>query len=263
MGAFQKNKTKSKWWSILKEFNLNPLPTTLSFRADANRQFGAYRSRNIGGPVNILPETYNKFFNYNRTYTLHWDLTHSLNIDFQAIDHASVDEPDGRLNKQGKQQMWTNFLKGGRNLLYQQQASASYVLPTNKIPVLDWTILRATYGTTYSWTAASLLATTLGNTLQNSQQKQIYGEFDFSRLYSKSKLLRALEAPNNPAPKPNQSANKSDSARNKNQPTQPVSKMFHPIIIFFKSFCKNINFNQTHKYFLFGKFFFNNLWICR
>jgi cell surface protein SprA len=234
---FKKMKSKSKWISIIKDFNVKLLPTTISFRADANRQFGAYRSRNIGGPVNLLPETYNKFFNYNRTYTVHWDLTNSLSLDFMAVDHASVDEADGRLNKQGKEQMWTNFLKGGRNLLYQQQASATYLLPTSKIPVLDWTIIKATYATTYSWTAASLLALSLGNTLQNSQQKQISGEFDFGRLYSKAKILRQLQfqqALSNTT-RPNQTNNKTDSAKNKNQNIQQNTAQYN---VFLKVFVR-------------------------
>jgi cell surface protein SprA len=213
----KKIKSKSKWLSLLKDFNVNLLPTTLSFRADANRQFGAYRSRNIGG-LGLLPETYNKFFNYNRTYTVHWDLTRQLSLDFMAIDHASVDEPDGRLNKAGKEELWTNFVRGGRNLLYQQQASASYLLPTTKIPFLDWTTVKVSYGTTYSWTAASLLAQSLGNTLQNSQQDQISSEFDFNRLYSKSKLLRALGFQPTANIRPGQGLNKSDSAKNKPPP---------------------------------------------
>ncbi|HEX4372502.1 MAG TPA: cell surface protein SprA, partial [Puia sp.] len=135
--------------------------------------------------------------------------------------------------------LWTNFLKGGRNLLYQQQASASYTLPTAKIPLIDWTQIRVTYGTTYSWTAASLLAQSLGNTLQNSNQKQVTGEFNFSQLYGKSKLLRALDAQqqtkNNTSNRNNPNANKADSARNKaNQKNQQnISPQINPFIKFF------------------------------
>jgi cell surface protein SprA len=154
-----------------------------------------------------------------------------------AVDHASVDEADGRLNKQGKEQMWTNFLKGGRNLLYQQQASATYLLPTSKIPVLDWTIIKATYATTYSWTAASLLALSLGNTLQNSQQKQISGEFDFGRLYSKAKILRQLQFQPTltNSKKPNQTNNKTDSAKNKSQNIQQNTAQYN---VFLKVFVR-------------------------
>ncbi|HXB46047.1 MAG TPA: cell surface protein SprA, partial [Puia sp.] len=185
-------KSKSLWYALIKDFNLNPLPSVLGFREDANRQFGAYRSRNIGSDF-LLPETYNKFFNIRRSYVLRWDLTRSLNIDFSAINNSVVDEDSGRLDKTGRKNMWSNFWKGGRNVFYQQTTNISYTLPTNKLPALDWTTIRVGYAATYSWTAASLLAVTLGNTLQNSQSKNLTGELDFTKLYSKSKWLRAID----------------------------------------------------------------------
>ena len=224
---FQKRvKSKSKWYSLIKELNFNPMPSVLSFRADINKQFGAYRSRNIGGPQNILPETFNKFFNFNRNYVLRWDLTKSLNLDFSAINLAVVDQDSGRLDKAGRSRMWNNFLKGGRNLSYQQTTNISYALPTTKLPLIDWTTIRVGYGSTYGWTSASLLAISLGNTLQNTQQKNITAELDFTRLYSKWRWMRALEPPKSNPQKPNNTIgkttpdiskiNKGDTAKNKN-----------------------------------------------
>ena len=45
----------------------------------------------------------------------------------------------------------------------------------------------------YNWVAASLLARSLGNTLSNGQQKNATAELDFTRLYSKSRWLRAID----------------------------------------------------------------------
>ncbi len=41
-------KSRSKWYNLFRDFNINPVPSTLTFRADINRQFGAYRPRNVG-----------------------------------------------------------------------------------------------------------------------------------------------------------------------------------------------------------------------
>jgi cell surface protein SprA len=60
-------RSSSTWWTFLKDFNVNILPTTISARADINRQFGVYRPRNVGGPKSSLPETYNKYFRVNRS----------------------------------------------------------------------------------------------------------------------------------------------------------------------------------------------------
>lgn len=186
-------KSKSQWYNIVKDFDFNPLPSLLGFRADVNRQFGAYRPRNVGGAKLGLPETFDKYFTFDRIYNLRWDLTRSLNLDFTATNKAWVDEDSGRLDKTERKRVWDNFLKGGRTVLYTQTANASYVLPTAKVPALDWTSVRVNYVATYNWLAASLIARNLGNTLANEQQKNATAEFDFTRLYAKSRLLRAIE----------------------------------------------------------------------
>ncbi|MFI5155825.1 MAG: cell surface protein SprA, partial [Chitinophagales bacterium] len=215
-------KSRSKWLTIFKDFNLNPIPSILTFRADINRQFGAFRSRNIDGPKGVLPETYNKFFTFDRLYVLRWDITRSINIDLTATNKAWVDEDSGRLDHAGRKDMWANFWKGGRTVLYQQAANFTYTLPTNKIPLIDWTTVRAAYGSTYQWTTASLLATSLGNTIQNTQKIELTGDFNFNRLYNKWGLLKALDlssSPNSNTQTPG--VKRPDTARNRPKQEEP------------------------------------------
>jgi len=215
----KKIKSKSLWLALLRDVNFNPMPTTLGFRADISRQFEVYRSRNIGGPKDALPETFDKFFNFNRSYVLRWDLTRSINVDFTASNQAVVDEPDSARNDaEGRRKMWDNFFKGGRNLLYNQTSTVTYTLPMSKVPALDWTSVRFAYGSTYTWTAASTLAVTLGNNLANTNQRSAIADLDFTRLYSKSKWLRALEPPPPKNAKPGAARNLTDTARNKTGP---------------------------------------------
>ncbi len=187
-------KSRSPWLGLIRDFNFNPMPTVLGFQANVNKQFGAYRSRNIGGP-DILPESFDKIFTFDRLYTLRWDLTRSLALDFTATNKAWIDEDSGRLNKEQRKQMWNRFFKGGRNILYTQNTNITYTLPTSKIPLLDWTTVKAGYSASYTWTAASQLDPTLGNVLQNTQQRTLLADLDFTRLYSKWKILRGLDAP--------------------------------------------------------------------
>ncbi len=200
-------KSNSPWYNLLKDFNLNPNPSLLSFRADVNRQFGAFRARNVGGPKGTIPETFDKYFTFDRYYNARWDLTRSLNLDFSATNKARVDEDTGRLDKQERERLRRNFFKGGRNTLYDQTINFSYVLPTGKLPFLDWTTFRAGYSARYNWMASSLdsLARALGNFISNGQEKNITGELDFTKLYNKSRLLRALDwdAPKPLPPPPN------------------------------------------------------------
>jgi cell surface protein SprA len=196
-------KSKSPWLLFLKEFNINLLPTTLGFNAAVNRQLGIYQSRNIGGGFkNYLPESYNKYFRITRTYTFRWDLTRSLAIDLSADNHSVVDEDSGAIDKRARAAMWNRFLKGGRNTQYNHQLGVTYTLPLSKIPLFSWTTIRADYHATYGWMAASRLATALGNTLQNSQQKSITAQFNFTDLYNRSALLRAVQMEGSGTPNP-------------------------------------------------------------
>ncbi|OQP51291.1 cell surface protein SprA [Niastella yeongjuensis] len=218
-------KTKSPWVAAVKDFNINPLPTLLGFRADVNRQMGIYRPRAVGTPKNLIPETYDKYFTFDRTYNLRWDFTRSLNLDFTALNRAWVDEDSGRLDEAEKKRMWNNFWKGGRTIEYNHKATVSYTFPTSKLPFLDWTNLRAGYTATYDWLAASLLARELGNTLSNTQSKNLTFEMDFTRLYAKSRLLRAFDEDAPPAPPPPPGiGKKTDSTakkkRDKNEPLE-------------------------------------------
>lgn len=188
-------KSKSKWFALIKDINFNYAPSQISFKADVFRQFGAIRPRNVGGGPYKIPETYNKYFTFDRYYILQWNLTRSIAIDFTAINNARIDEPFGRIDtRQKKDSIRTNLFKGGRNTNYQQEATITYNVPTQKIPLLDWTTLRASYNTKYNWLAASLLpeARLLGNTLGNSQTRTINGELKFEELYNKWRFLRAV-----------------------------------------------------------------------
>jgi cell surface protein SprA len=187
---------KNKWMSIIKDFNINPVPSLFSFRADINRQFGVFRPRNVGVSGYKVPEAYNKFFTFDRRYDLRWEITKALNIDFAAQNNARVDEPFGRIDsKVKKDSVQKNFWKGGRNTLYNQRASANYTLPISKIPLLDFTKVDLKYQVTYDWIGASRLAIDLGNIIENKVQRGVTGELDFTRLYGKSKFLRKLDQP--------------------------------------------------------------------
>jgi cell surface protein SprA len=192
------HKTKTHWFDLVKDFNFNMVPSTLSFRADVNRQFGAIRPRSVGASKYSIPETYDKYFVFQRDYIVRWNFTRSLNFDLSATNNSRIDEPSGRLDdKAKKDSVWKNFMKGGRNTVYNQTANFTYTLPTAKFPLLDWTTMNVSYQAMYRWMGASRLAVNLGNIIENGQQKQGTLQMDFTRLYQKSKWLRQLEQPSN------------------------------------------------------------------
>ncbi|HJY22221.1 MAG TPA: cell surface protein SprA, partial [Hanamia sp.] len=165
------------------------------------------------GDKYFTPETYDKYFTFDRNYIVRWDLTHSLNLDYSALNNARIDEPYGRLDTKAKRDtVKRNFFAGGRNTVFSQSVNLSYNVPLNKLPLTDWTTLRLRYTANYRWIGASRLAVNLGNFLENGQQEEANLQLDFTRLYSKSKWLRALEQPRQPR---QPSENPADSLANK------------------------------------------------
>ncbi len=195
-------KTKTHWFDLIKDANINFIPSQLSFRADIQRQFGAIRPRSVGVSKYAIPETYDKYFTFQRDYIMRWALTRSVNFDFTAVNNSRIDEPFGRIDtKEKKDTVWKNLFKGGRNTLYNQTANFSYTLPTTKFPLIDWMTANVKYQATYKWIGASRLAVELGNIIENGQQEEGTLQMDFTRLYQKSKYLRSLEQTPNKADK--------------------------------------------------------------
>lgn len=193
-------KSRSRWFSLIKDFNFNLLPANFTFRTELNRIMNETQVRAFTDGPNQIQPTYYKNFTWLRTYALRWELTRSLSFDYNATNRSRIDEPNGRINTpEKKDSLWENIQRFGRNTYYQQTFNATYNVPLNKTPLTDWTNLRATYGATYTYTAASQLARSLGNTISNNQTIQITGELDFRALYSKNRWLKAVNMPKSPA----------------------------------------------------------------
>jgi cell surface protein SprA len=190
------NKSTSKWWAPIKDFNFNLLPSNFTFRTDLRKVFGETIVRTIGEGDYQIPPTYYKNFTWARSYALRWEFTKSLSFNYQANNQSRIDEPYGRIDSREKRDtLWSNFSRFGRNTQYNQSINATYNLPTTKFPILDWTRVTASYSATYDWTAASLLAKSMGNTIGNTQIRQINGELNFAQLYNKSRHLKAINQP--------------------------------------------------------------------
>jgi cell surface protein SprA len=189
-------KSKTHWFDLVKDFNINPVPSQLTFKADVFRQFAVLKPRSIGESKFQTPETFDKYFTFNRNYILRWELTHSLTLDYSALNNAVIDEPNGRLDTKAKRDsVKHNFWKGGRNIVFNQVINFSYNAPLSKLPLTDWMNLHLDYTASYNWIGASRLAVNLGNFLENGQQENATLQMDFIKLYSKSKWLRALDQP--------------------------------------------------------------------
>ncbi len=193
---FKKVKNNSIHLKPIKEFNINLKPNSIAFRTDIDRQYGYQKIRNISGDDLEIKPTFDKYFTWNRFWSVRYSLTKSINIDFTANNKARIDEPAGALDtKEKRDTVRRNFWKFGRNVAYDHIFNASYNLPLQLFPSFDWINVKARYGATYSWLGAPLALTSLGNTIRNSQDYQVTADINFKNLYQKSKFLKPYTQP--------------------------------------------------------------------
>lgn len=200
---------QSKWFRLVKDININPMPSGLNFRASIDRAYSETQLRNNTGLPFKLDPTFIKSYSMQRNYGLVWDLTRSLKLDFNADAQSTIDEPAGRIDsREEKDSIITNLKRLGRLTQYHHNANATYNIPFNKIPLTDWINGNFKYGATYGWTASPLYRDTLGeirdnpwgNTISNSQTKQFNANLTLTTLYNKIDYLKKLNQPKRPAP---------------------------------------------------------------
>ncbi len=196
-----KKLSKSKYLKLITDFNFSLLPSSVAVSTDMIREFQQTRYRFVDdGAGEFNKEFFNKQFRWNRSYDLNWDFTRNLKFNFNARNEAVIDElkeinPDGsKPTKAEKKEFIQDGLKDfGRNKFYTHQFGVDYKLPLKSIPFLDWIQVKAQYNADYSWTAAALNTTELGNVIQNGQTRKLDGDINFEQLYRKSKFLSAID----------------------------------------------------------------------
>ena len=221
---FKKIKNKSKWLDLPRRFGLNWLPQNISFNTDLQRSYYELQERDMqdmGGEK--LPLTFNSQFLWNREFSIRWDLTKNLHMNFSSATHAEIEQPYTPVNKDlyadhyqaWKDSVWTSIKHFGTPLDYNQSFTASYKLPINLIPIFSWINADAQYSATYNWMRGSDLedGTSLGNTIANNRQVRLNGTFNLERLYNMSPFLKKV----------NEKFSK-DPVRKKKTPRKPTTQ---------------------------------------
>lgn len=226
---FKKSKfLNKKPLKLIKDFNIYLMPSQFSFRADIMRHYNETQLRNVANPNMIIPMTFNKDFILNRYLDIRYNLTRSLTVDFSNQNTSRIDEPAGRINSNDpdythkKDSILSNLLKLGRPTLYHHTINANYMVPINKLPLLDWTSLSARYQGMYDWQVGPINKTvTLGNVIENSRQIQLNGQLNLVTLYDKVGYLKVLNQKYGTSTKQLQQKNKPKPGQANGQTTPP------------------------------------------
>ncbi|MBO7293864.1 MAG: cell surface protein SprA, partial [Bacteroidaceae bacterium] len=197
-------KSRSPWFKILKEFSVNYLPQNVTFNTDITRSYYEQQERDMENLDNhSLPLTWASDFFFNRNFSLRWDLTKNIQMNFSSATNAEVQQPYTPVNKHlypdeytaWKDSVWTSLKHMGTPLTYQQQTNVTFNLPINKLPIFDWIQKTSvTYNATYNWTRGADLddGSSLGNTIANSRNVNFTSGLNMETLYNHSKFLKEV-----------------------------------------------------------------------
>nr|BFF39201.1 cell surface protein SprA [Tenacibaculum mesophilum] len=175
---------KSRYLQFIKDLNFNPVPKTIALNSRINRNYNSQQSRNlIIDPVNPLPaqpELIQRRFLFNWDYTIGFDLTKSLQLNFNATNNYIYDS----FGEDEQLEVYDQFFSIGRPDNYHQKLNTTYKLPLNKFPFLNF--INADYGYTadFDWKAGSQsYIEQVGNMIQNANTHNLNTNIDFGRFY--------------------------------------------------------------------------------
>lgn len=189
---------------FIKDFNFNPMPASISVRAELDRSYNelTYRSSIKDSDAQANKPNYSKYFVFNRYYNVRWNLTKSLSLDYNATVNAIIDEPNGDLSHPDSLKIVLNNLKNfGRVKYLDQNITSNYTLPFDKFPITNWISGDYRYSAGYNWKAGPLEknpALQIGNTIQNSRTQALTGRIDMVKLYNKIGFLKDVNTPPRP-----------------------------------------------------------------
>jgi len=208
---------QSDYLALVRDFNFYPYPKSFTAIASLDRNYTAMQMRNTDAILNDIPPellgnleaTFNKNFNLNRQYTLLFDLSESLRFDYNARHSARIDELEGAPNTDSNRaEIMRNLEQLGRPLNYHQRVTLNWQVPLDKLPLLDFATVTATYNGDYDWQAPSQTTggaartrgntqsdfnLNFGNTIQNNRQLQLNSTLNFTALYAKVPYLKKAQ----------------------------------------------------------------------
>lgn len=209
---------KSNYWKMLKDFNFNYLPSSVSFRSNIIRQYNKQSFRLVDVEGIGLESLFQRNYLFNYQYGFNYNLTKALKLNFTSSTNNIVrNYIDANNVPDNTNTIWTDFWNVGEANTHNQQLVLNYELPLNKLPFFSFIKSTYTYTGDYSWLRSSVALSNfttedgtfydLGNTIQNAGSHKLNTAFNMDSFYkyiglTKTKNNRAsITRPTTP-PKP-------------------------------------------------------------
>lgn len=170
----------SKYLRLLKDFNFNLLPSTISVNSNVSRSYNEQLSRSLIDGLPDLPTLKQRHFMFDWDYQIGYNLTKSIQLNFRAANNYIYDEFD----QTDDVSLFDNFFSIGRPDHYHQTLNGTYKIPINKIPYLDFIKADYTYTADFDWQASSpSYVAQVGNVIQNANTHNWGVDLDFTKFY--------------------------------------------------------------------------------
>ena len=178
---------KSKYLKLIKDINFNPVPKSISVNSRINRTFNSQKSRNLVEGLSPQPTLTQRRFLFDWDYTIGFDFTKSLSVNFNATNSFIYDA----FGSSEELEIFDNFFNTGRPTNYHQKLNANYKIPIDKLPYLNFVTADYVYTADFDWSAVSqdqAIVEQVGNLIQNANTHNIVGTFNLAKLYRDLKL---------------------------------------------------------------------------
>lgn len=193
---FKKNKflKKNGYYKAISDLNFNFLPSNITFNSNIVRQFNRQQFRLVDVQGIGLDPLYRRNYFFNYQYGINFPVTKSLRLNYTAANNNIVRNYfDANNNPINDLDIWNDYWNFGTANTHNQQLTANYDLPINKVPALSFVKSSYVYTGDYSWQRSSdafatfqaLDGTTyqLGNTIQNANSHKINTALDMNAFY--------------------------------------------------------------------------------
>jgi cell surface protein SprA len=177
-------KLKSKHWKFIKDLNFNPVPKTFAINSRINRSYNEQQSRNLVEGLSAQPELKQRRFLFDWDYSIGFDLTKSIQLNFNATNSYIYDA----FGNGEDLQIFDDFFNTGRPNHYHQKLNTTYNLPLDKFPFLSFMKADYAYTADFDWQVSSqdnTIFEQIGNVIQNANTHNINTTLSFDRLYKK------------------------------------------------------------------------------
>ena len=196
--------SENKYLEWLKEFNFNPLLSSISFNTNINRTFNSQRFRDVyieGADASkqiALPDIQQRNFLFDWNLSLSQNLTNSLRLDFSASNNSIVknyfqNDSEGNVVINKELDIWDGFWNTGEAKSHNQSFQLSYQLPFKFFPLINFISTSYSYSGDFNWEkgsdAMALVEDELGNilgnvnTIQNANTHTVNTSFNMSKFY--------------------------------------------------------------------------------